>query len=272
LNHEPANPDLTKDIIPLQSVLDRVGYADPREGAFFFWDEVQDWPPHEFKALISSGLLKPASPASTIECDGCEERCLMPVVVYPSLEGNPGRTFISCDKRDDIGRILVSSNRMKRWRSSIDAVRKFIATNLGLRISNEQMGDDLWTIGMARAKKRQMLCLQSSGELILVAGNNRIPLMELITYGNGSYSLDEEMISQLVDASTTADKRYTPTETRREARKRETEARHESWQKAYRDLKKKIPDQPDTWYAQRISKMTIASGCVAETIRKQMKT
>lgn len=197
----------------------------------------------------------------------------MPVVVYPALEDKPGRAFISCDKRDDIGRIQVSSSRMKRWCSSIDAVRKFIATNLGLRISNKHMGHDLWPIGIATGKKRrQMLCLQSSGELMIVAGSNRIPLVEFITYGNGSYSLDEEMISQLVDASTTADKRYTPTETRREARKRETEARHESWQKAYRDLVKKHPDQPDTWYAQRISKMTIASGCVAETIRKQMKT
>jgi hypothetical protein len=162
---------------------------------------------------------------------------------------------------------------MKRWCSSIDAVRKFIATNLGLRISNKHMGVDLWPIGIAVGKKRrQMLCLQISGELMLVAGNNRIPLMEFITYGNNSYSLDEEMISQLVDASTSVDERYTPSQTRREAGKLKTEARYESWQKAYRDLKKKIPDKPDTWYAQQISKMTSASGCVAETIRKQMKT
>lgn len=196
----------------------------------------------------------------------------MPVVVYPALDSSPGRVFISCDKRDDIGRIQVSSNRMKRWCSSIEAVRKFIATNLGLRITNEHMGDDLWRIGIASGKKRrQMLCLQSSGELMLVAGSNRIPLMEFITYDNGSYSLDEEMICQLVDASTTADERYTPSQTRREARKLATKAMHESWQKAYRALKKKIPDKPDTWYAQQIARQEIGCGRSAETIKKHMK-
>lgn len=259
-------------MVLLQLVLDRVGYADPREGAFFSWDEVQDWPPHEFKVLLSSGLLKPARPARAIECDGCEERCLMPVVVYPALESKSKRAFISCDKRDDIGRIQVNSERMKRWCSSIDAVRKFIATNLGLRISNEHMGDDLWLIGIATGKKRrQMLGLQSSGELMLVAGNNRIPLMEFITWDNDSYSLDEEMICQLVDASTTADERYTPSQTRREAGKLKTRARNKSWEKAYRDLVKKHPDRPDTWYAQQIARQEIGRGRSAGTIKKLMK-
>ncbi|WP_139176834.1 hypothetical protein [Nitrosospira multiformis] len=196
----------------------------------------------------------------------------MPVVIYPALDGSPGRAFISCDKRDDIGRIQVSSDRMKRWRSSIDAVRKFIATNLGLRISNERVDIELWAIGMATGKKRrQKLCLQSSGELMLVAGSNRIPLMDFITYGNGSYSLDEEMICQLVDASITADERHTPNQTRREAGKLKTEARYESWQKAYRALKKKIPNKPDTWYAQQIARQDIGRGRCAETIKKHMK-
>ena len=69
-----------------------------------------------------------------------------------------------------------------------------------------------------------MLCLQADGELILVVGGNRVPLAELITFCDGQYSLDGAMIRQMVDAATTADNRYTPSQVKREARKLETQA------------------------------------------------
>jgi hypothetical protein len=99
------------DINPLQIVLERAGHADPAKGAFFFWDEVKGWPAGILDILVTSGLLQQAQPMDIIECDGCEVKCIMPVIVYPAQENKAGRAFISCDKPEDMGRIKVSFAR-----------------------------------------------------------------------------------------------------------------------------------------------------------------
>jgi hypothetical protein len=115
-----------------------------------------------------------------------------------------------------------------------------------------------------------MLCLQIAGELMLVAGGNQVPLVEFISYGEDSYSVDGAMVRMLVDASTTADNRYTPSNARREIRKQETQAMHKRWQKAYRDLRKTHKDKSETWCSQQIAKMPISNGRSAGTIKKHM--
>jgi len=130
----------------------------------------------------------------------------------------------------------------------------------------------LWEIGIASGDKRsQMLCLNADGGLSLVAGCNAVPLAELIGYHDSGYALDGARVRQLVDASTTADNRYTPRNARREARKLDTQAMYESWQNAYRELKNKRPNMSDLWYSKQIAKMAIAQGRDAETIRKHIK-
>ncbi len=120
-------------------------------------------------------------------------------------------------------------------------------------------------------KRGQMLCLEANGTLDLVAGNNKIPLAELIEFNGRKYSLNDTVIRQMVDAATTADERYTPSKAKREARKLDTQARYDSWRKEYRNLKKKRPNMSDVWISRKIAKMDIAAGRDAETIRKHMK-
>jgi hypothetical protein len=130
----------------------------------------------------------------------------------------------------------------------------------------------LLNIGMASGDKRsQMLNLRVDGELALVSANNAVPLAELVDYRDGEYSVDGDMIRQLVDSATTADSRYIPSNARRETRKLRTQAMYEAWRKAYRDLKKKRRNMTDVWYSQQIAKQGIAAGRSAETIRKHMK-
>jgi hypothetical protein len=131
----------------------------------------------------------------------------------------------------------------------------------------------LLSIGVASGKKRiQMLCLRPEGDLILIAGNSGIPLPELVGFHDGRYSVDVALIRQLVDSATTADPRHMPSNAKREARKLDTQARHEGWQKAYRDLKKKHGRKmSDMWYAQQIAKGELGGGRSADTIRKHMK-
>jgi hypothetical protein len=116
-----------------------------------------------------------------------------------------------------------------------------------------------------------MLCLRASEALELVAGQNAVPLAELVRFGAEGYSVDSEEIRQLVDAATTGDSRYTPSNVRREVRKLNTQSLHESWQKEYRALKKRRPEMSDMWYSKQIANMEIATGRSADTIRKHMK-
>lgn len=265
---------MTNPIKPLQVLLERVGSADPVKGAFFFWDEVNAWPVDTLALLKVNGLLKPVQPMNTIVCNGCEENCDMPVVVYPAMEDRPARAFVDCDKRDDIGHVRVNIDRMTQWRCTIDAVCSFIASSLALRRSDKRVVvADLWEIGVAKGLKRsQMLCLQADGGLILVAGGGKLPLIDLIEYSDGAYSLDGLLVRQLVDAATTADNRYTPSNAKREARKLDTQAMYAAWQKEYRRLMKISPNHSVTWYSKQIAKnKTIANGRSAGTIKKNMK-
>jgi hypothetical protein len=196
----------------------------------------------------------------------------MPVHTLPATADAPS-SFIVCDKRSDINRVPVSTGRLNQWQCSADSVAGFVAAILGLRRSDKQTASaGLWEIGIASGDKRShMLCLQGNGVLTLVAGNNMIPLAELIEYHDGAYSLDGAMIRRLVDATTTADNRYTPRNAKREARKLDTQAMYEDWRKAYRTLKKNRPDMSDIWFSRKIAKLDIANGRNAETIRKNMK-
>ncbi len=178
-----------------------------------------------------------------------------------------------CDKRSDINRVPVSAKRLMQWRCDADAVCGFIAASLGLRRGDQHPADaGLLNIGIASGDKRgQMLSLRADGELALVAANSAVPVAELVGYRAGEYSVDGDMIRQLVDSATTADPRYTPSNARREARKLDTQAMYEAWRKAYRDLKKKRRNMTDVWYSQQIAKQGIAASRSAETIRKHMK-
>lgn len=237
-------------------------------------NDLEEWPDEALSALKKQKLLIKAKPASSAICPGCERDCVMPVYIIPANANLPARAFISCDKRDDTSRVAIPFEKLNRWQCHINMLCQFIALNLKLHQTQQSAANDrLHMIGMASGNKRsQMLCLETGGVLSLVAGNNKMPLIELIGYHDGAYTLDESLIHQLIDNSTTADDRYTPSNARRESRKLDTAAMHESWQKEYRALKKRCRGMSDVWYSQQIAKLEIANGRKAETIRKNMKS
>ena len=63
---------------------------------------------------------------------------------------------------------------------------------LDCAVSDRQTASaDRWEIGIATGDKRsQMLCLEATGTLTLVVGNNKVPLAEFIEFHDGAYSLD----------------------------------------------------------------------------------
>lgn len=260
---------------PQGALIELLGRVGASQGASVLIndDELNLWPGVAVAAMKTQRLLAKARPAISAICPGCERDCVMPVHVLPAEGKRPASAFVVCDKRSDINRVAIPLTKLTQWQCSADAVCGFVAASLGLRRSDEQTSiAGLFEIGIATGDKRsQMLCLQANGGLALVAGSNPLPLAELVEYHDGAYSLDGAMVGQLVDAATTADNRYTPSNAKREARKLDTQAMYASWQKEYRALKKKRRNMSDVWYSQQIAKMDIANGRNASTIKKNMK-
>lgn len=262
---------------PQATLIELLGRVGASQGAAVLVndDELSLWPSAAVAAMKTQRLLTKARPASSAICPGCERDCVMPVHVLPGEGKRPARAFIACDKRGDTSRVPVPLTSLAQWQCGVDAVCGFVAASLGLRRSYKHAtSSDLFEIGIATGGKRsQMLCLQANGALALVAGNNPLPLAEAVEYHSGAYSLDGTMIRQLVDAATTADNRYTPSNAKREARKLDTQAMYAEWQKAYRDLykKHKSKNMSETWYSQQIAKQEIAKGRNPSTIKKHMK-
>jgi hypothetical protein len=259
-----------KAIDALLELLNRVG-ACQGKAVFINDEELLQWPKAAVKAMKSQKMILKATPTSSAVCRGCERDCVMPV---HSLSTPTGRTssFIVCDKRDDINRVPIPAERLTQWQCHADLICRFISTGLALRQTVKKADDGRWEIGMVSGDKRsQMLCLQACNILMLIAGSSRVPLAECIEFREGLYSLDAVQIRRLADSATTADDRYTPSNARREARKLDTKAMYESWQKEYRAWRKRRPGKSDVWYSQQIAKMDIAQGRDAETIRKRIK-
>ncbi|MFQ5643984.1 MAG: hypothetical protein ACE5FQ_09815 [Thiogranum sp.] len=236
------------------------------------WEQVRRWPKGAMDTFRNAGWLKEGDLAETVVCSGCEESCTMPVEVFPADDGKGIVAFVACEIRN-FGRVKIPPAHLQQWRLTQGQLAQWIADTLALRFSGRRLdGENLLELGLFSGGKRaQMLCLYDDGELALVAGSNRIPLVDAILYIDGALTLDADLIRQLVDTSTTGDPRYTPNTARREVRKLETAAMHEQWRKEYRALKKANPEKSDKWCSIRISKMEIAGGAAPETIRKQMK-
>jgi len=255
----------------LLELLGRVGAC--RDAAVLVNDEeLLQWPGAAVKAMKSQRLIEKARPASSAICPGCESNCVMPVHTLPATTNKPS-SFIVCDKRSDINRVPVHPGQLIQWQCNTDLVSGFVASSLGLRSTKRQTDRaDRWEIGIVCGEKRsQMLCLETSGTLTLVIGNGKVPLAEFIEFHKGAYTLDAVPIRRLADYTTTADDRYTPSNARREARKLDTKAMYESWQKEYRAWRRKRPGMSDVWYSQQIAKMNTVPNRDSETIRKHMK-
>jgi hypothetical protein len=259
---------------PLEALLELLAFVGAKEGGapLLSEEELSLWPAEAVRELKSQKLLVKASPAASVVCPGCEQECTMPVHTLPSGM-DAAASFVVCDERDDTNRVEVPAERLRQWRCGVEAVGAFVARSLGLRSDSQRKTDaGLWELGLVAGKKRsQMVCLRANEALELVAGQNAVPLAGLVLFGAEGYSVDTEAVRQLVDAATTGDPRHTPSNARREARKLDTQALHESWRKEYRALKQRRPEMSDVWYSQLIAKMDIAQGRNAETIRKHMK-
>jgi Zn ribbon nucleic-acid-binding protein len=262
-------------MIPLAALVELLGRVGASQGdaVLLSSHQLSLWPDSAVTAMKRQSLLVKARPATSAVCPGCERECSM-LVQTQTHPSQGASSFIVCDKRSDVSRVPLPVWLLEQWRCTADAVCGFVAAALGLRRSGKRLSAsaDVLEIGVATgAKRSQMLCLQTDCDLLLMAGGNKVPLVECVSFGRDAYSVDGAMVQLLVDAATTADNRYTPSNARRETRKLTTQAMYRDWQKAYRDLSKKRKGMSKTWYSQQIAKMPIAKDRNASTIKKNME-
>jgi hypothetical protein len=253
-------------------LLARVGANDGAAVSLSESDLMQ-WPGAAVATMKRQGLLLKGPAGKSAVCPECEDECLMPVHVVSRGNQTP-TAYIVCDTRDDVGRVEISLDRLQQWQCSPEQVCGFVATTLGVRQTDKRRpaSADFLEIGMANGDKRiQMLGLKCDGELRLVAGSGELPLADCISFDGNVYALDGATVRRLVDAATTADTRYTPSNAKREARKLDTQAMHKRWQKTYQALKRKNREKSDVWCSLQIAKTDNPQGRSAETIRKHMK-
>jgi hypothetical protein len=102
------------------------------------------------EVLVAARLVKRASHATSVVCDGCEEACLSDVEFIGGEGGTPPRAYVVCERREDIGRVEVPLERLRRWTVDLGSLADVLAQNLGAIGGVEEMvAGQLWWLGRA---------------------------------------------------------------------------------------------------------------------------
>ena len=124
---------------PLDALVELVERVGARHDAavLISEEEVRQWPADAVSAMKSHRLLTRARPATTVVCPGCEEDCVMPVQTMPA--GPQGSApFILCDKRSDINRVALTSERVNQWKCDAAAIARFVGPSVSCRGSEKR--------------------------------------------------------------------------------------------------------------------------------------
>lgn len=240
--------------------------------AMFSKDETQEWPTNIINILLQQEMIRKAQPAKIVECNGCEQNCIMPVHVFPTENSRPARAFIACDKREDIGRVPVDISRLEQWQITDELIAKKIARLLEF-LPPPQKTDKYWLLGNLKGRKNNSsVKLSFDGGAFLEVSEQKILLLEILQFDSNNLIFKKNTLLKIIDKQPkkSSSKECSPTTTQRNLRKSKTQNQYKDWQKVYREIREKNPGMSNVWYSKQIAKMDIANGKDEETIRKHM--
>ena len=163
-------------------------------------EALSQWPTPAVAVMKSEGLLAKAQPASSAICPGCERECVMPVHTPPTKTRSPA-SFIVCDKRSDINRVVVPADRLEQWQTTPDIAADVLARLLALdRSASAAVDGNQWPIGVLKGKKhkRRITLLAADGIILSLAGHT-VPLIDVLAIENNVLTLDKgELIALAV--------------------------------------------------------------------------
>ena len=176
-------------------------------------DDLGTFGPGCADAMCDAGLLTPWEPASATICEGCEQGCIMPVHYPARQDGRPDRALVVCDKRSDIGRIIVDPDRLRQWRISVEGIAAVVAKLLGTdRTPIRSAPDRNWQLGCFRFRGKPVEAFLAplpsdiafSGVIVTLTepGANgqalAISLSRLISFENCRLRLNQTVVSDAI--------------------------------------------------------------------------
>ena len=257
--------NITSAIDYLSLLLRRLAVVDD-DALLISNEERVEVPNDVWTTMLQLKIVQQTQPAKSIICDGCEENCVRPVVIYQANAKSPARAFIVCDVREDGGRINVDFERLKQWQVSEQQLAEMIAKLCGITQAVVKQ-NHIWTLGIFVGKKHQAVLLLDFGKNALLVNDIVLPLAELISFTSFALNIDTSKITQAADLGLAPAGKIQ----NRAIRKSKTQTRNEGWKKEYQKFMKNNPDKSDSWISIQIEKMPIADGKNRETIRKNMK-
>lgn len=239
------------------------------------WDTIQLWPDGALKSFIKLGLLKPASAAQSIKCNGCEKHCFMDVITLPNNDTALSRAFVICDDSEmqsQMGRINVPLVRLQQWQGSLKQLAKVFAQLLNLADKIELSPDQsIIKLGMLKSANGRKWVTLNCLDLSIEINQQAVPVEDILFFEERELVIDQAHIDVLLTKkSLNTEKKHTPSTNKREARKLATQVLHQDWKDEYLRQRKKYPGKTITWYAARIAKMAIAKDRGVGTIHKIM--
>jgi hypothetical protein len=162
-------------------------------------DDLAAWPAGMADALLAQGAIEPAAPANSVTCPGCEQACAMPVHVL-QREDAPPMAFTVCDKRDDIGRVPISMERLHRSQITLRTVANALARGLG-HSSPTTLADGVrlgWIDG--RAGRAAVLLHSSGGVMRVGVAGHSLEILGLLQWNGAHMALDSSALKRRADA------------------------------------------------------------------------
>jgi len=240
------------------------------------WVAVNLWDEGTLELMLDSGLIKPVSNATTIQCQGCENNCAVDII--PRQYPKKLKYFAVCEDphmNQQMGRMVVPRDQIKQWQISIKQVAKVIAKSLDLssdiRYKIEQKSIALGTLKTKNGRKSVVLNVEP---LSLMVNQSELPINELLYFDlnlSNKLALDKDKIDHALNL-----KQPSPAKTFRSnidkqvLRSAKTHAMHQDWQEQATKLNKLQPTKSKKWLSQQIAKLPISQGKSAETIRRNI--
>lgn len=150
----------------------------------------------------------------------------MPVTVYPAQEGGQGKAFVTCDKRNDIGRVQVDFQRMGQWQAMDGMAAAAMANLLGVSQPSAPAGEGRqWHIGTLKGRKHngQVTLVADGNSLAFALGGHTIPLVDVLSFKENSLALDKAALIRMVDNPADDNDTETPEERRKRLQARVSE-------------------------------------------------
>jgi hypothetical protein len=181
----------------LTELLGRIG-ASKGEAVLVSEEELGEWPDGAVTALKDAGLLSLASLASSVVCPGCEQECSMPVTDRLWGNGKPV-LFVVCDKREDIGRVPISSAKVRQWMATSLAVGSLIARLLGIAGGPSSKGLRC-ELGILRGRRHSShVVLTADGRMRLGVAGHVVDLESILTIVGQDFMVDRRALERFVD-------------------------------------------------------------------------